>query len=160
LKVRTEERCSFAAWRGWLMFPPLLLAVCLPVSASLGGDVSSVQADQARMKGSVRLTQRAAYAVHEIQAASGAVVREYVSPEGKVFAVAWQGSGHPDMRQLLGSFFEQFQRAVQTKSSRRAPVLVHESGLVVEIGGVPRRFAGRAYVPQMVPQGVSIDNLR
>lgn len=72
------------------------------------------------MLGSLRSTQTQAYAVHEIQAATGTVVREYVSGSGKVFAVAWQGPWPPDMRQILAGYFDQYERAARTQVSSRA----------------------------------------
>jgi hypothetical protein len=147
------------------MIAALVLAVALPAAASLGGDVTTVQADQAQMKASRRVTQAAAYTVHEMQSSGGSLVREYVSPAGKVFAVTWQTVGHPDMQQLLGSYYEQFQHAAPpqvgaTRRARRAPVAIQTPGLVVEIGGVPRHIVGRAYDPQMLPENVSTADIR
>ncbi len=153
-----QTRSSTGSQRRWLISLFLLVAA-LPLSATLGGNVASVQADQVHIKGSRRITQAAGYAIHEIQAPRS-VIREYVSPAGKIFAVSWEGPGHPDLQQLLGPYFEQFQRAAQMKPARRAPLVVHEPGLVVEIGGVPRHFVGRAYVPQLLPEGVSVEQIR
>jgi hypothetical protein len=105
----------------------------------------------------------ASYTVHEIQGTAGTVVREYVSSEGKVFGIAWQGPWVPDMRQLLGSYFDQYAQANQTQKGarmRRGPVLINEPGLVVQIGGHPRAFAGRAYVPEMLPSGVRAESIQ
>ena len=150
--------------RGMGIMAALLVAASLPAAASLGGDVTTVQADQAQMKASRRVTQAAAYAVHEMQS-SGLLVREYVSPAGKVFAVTWQTAGHPNMQQLLGSYYDQFQHAAPpqvgaTRRARRAPVAIHTPGLVVEIGGVPRHIVGRAYDPQQLPANVSLTDIR
>ncbi len=136
------------------------MAFALPAAAELGGNVSSIQADQEHMKGTRSVTSNAAYSVHEIQAATGTKVREFVSPTGTVFAVAWQGPATPDLKQLLGTYFEQFQQAIQTKRAGRGPVSVRQSGLVVEAGGHMRWFSGRAYVPQMVPQGVATEVIK
>jgi len=87
-----------------------------PAFAALGEPASSVQADQAHMQGTLRTTQTQAYTIHEIRAATGTIVREYVSSSGRVFAVAWQGPWPPDMRQILGSYFEQYQQAVQAET--------------------------------------------
>lgn len=135
----------------------------LPAFAGLGEDVSSVQADQLHMQGTLRTTQSAAYTVHEIQAATGTVVREFVSSSGKVFGVAWQGPWLPDMRQLLASYFDQYQKGAQAQVAARPgrrPLMIEQPGLVVESGGHMRAFAGRAYVPDMLPQGVSAEVIR
>jgi hypothetical protein len=125
--------------------------------AALGDSVSSVQADAQHMRASVRVTQTAKYAVHEMDSTGGATVREYVSPEGKVFGVAWQGPQRPDLQQVLGTYYQQMVdtvRAEKMKHPGRHPVSLHTPGLVVEMSGHQRAFSGRAYVPDMVPSTV------
>jgi DNA-binding IclR family transcriptional regulator len=140
-----------------------MLTMALPAFAGLGQDVSSVQADQLHMQGSLRITQSQAYTVHEIRSATGTVVREYVSASGKVFAVAWQGPWLPDMRQVLATYFDQYQQAARTQfnsNAGRRPLLIQQPGLVVQSGGHMRSFAGRAYIPEMLPQAVSVEEIR
>ena len=138
----------------------LLLALSLRAFAGLGGDESSIQADQAQMHASRRTTAAAAYTVHELQAPTGHLVREYVSPSGTVFGVAWQGPTKPDLRQLLGSHFDELKPAAPAARVRRGPVVIHQPGLVFEMGGHVRAFAGRAYIPEQVPAGVLADAIR
>ena len=140
-----------------------ILALPFPSAASLGGDVTSVQADVAKMQATVQTSSSDSYTVHEMQTATGVAVKEYVSSAGKVFAVTWKGPTHPDLRQLLGSYFEQFVQAEQAERAQRhghGPVLIQEPGLVVQVAGHMRSFAGRAYVPQMVPAGVHLEDIR
>ena len=113
----------------------VILAGAFPAWASLGGDSASIQADQLQMQGTRTTKAAESYAVHEIRAGTGTVVREYVSQEGKVFGVAWRGPWLPDLRQLFG-------------------------GLVVRIGGHVRAFVGRAYVPEMLPSGVRAEDIQ
>jgi hypothetical protein len=134
-----------------------------PAFAGLGQDVSSVPADQVQMKGTLRSTQTQAYTVHEIRAATGTVVREFVSPSGKVFGVAWQGPWPPNMRQILATYFEQYQQAAQAQMNSRPgrrPLMLEQPGLVVQSSGHMRSFAGRAYVPDMLPPEVSAEVIR
>lgn len=139
----------------------LFAALALPAWGELGANVSSVQADQAKLKGSLKVTSSANYQIHEIQTAQGTTVREYVSPSGTVFGVAWQGQFAPDLRQLLGSYFDEYmQAAAQTRKTGRGPVTIQTSDLVVQRGGHMRFLVGRAYLPQMVPQGVSADEIK
>jgi len=141
----------------------LLIAAATPAWASLGGDTASIQADQLHMRGSRTMRAAESFTVHEIQAATGTVVREYISANGKVFGVAWQGPWIPDMRQLLGSYFDQYAQANQAQRGarmRRGPILINQPGLVVQIGGHPRAFTGRAYVPEMLPSGVGAGNIQ
>jgi hypothetical protein len=141
----------------------LLIAVATQAWASLGGDAASVQADQVQMQGIRRTMVAKSYTVHEIQAGTGTVVREFVSPEGKVFGVAWQGPWPPDMRQVLGSYFDQFVQAARSRGGARMgrrPLIINQPGLVVQTGGHMRAFAGRAYVPEMLPSGVGAENIQ
>jgi hypothetical protein len=139
-----------------------IVASAMPAWASLGGDVASIQADQVHMQGTRRTTTAASYTVHEIQAANGTVVREFVSSDGKVFAVAWHGPWMPDMRQILGTYFDQYAQARQSESNHvgRRPLKVEQPGLVVENGGHLRAFSGRAYAPDKLPAGVTVGDIQ
>jgi uncharacterized protein DUF2844 len=140
-----------------------MLMSALPAFAGLGQEVSSVQADQSHMQGSLRTTQTQNYTVHEIRSAAGIVVREYVSASGRVFAVAWQGPWLPDMRQTLAAYFDQYEQAAQTQLNSHAgrrPLLIQQPGLVVQSGGHMRAFAGRAYIPEMMPQAVNAEEIQ
>ena len=139
------------------------LAFSLPARAELGGDISSVQNDQVHMKGALRSTAFNNYTVHEITDTNGGVVREYASPGGKVFAVAWQGRWAPDLRQLLGTYFEQFARATELQQSQRSgrgPLLIQEPGLAVHTSGSMRNVFGRAFIPEQMPEGLNPASLR
>jgi uncharacterized protein DUF2844 len=140
-----------------------IAATAMPAWGSLGGDAASIQADQLHMQGNRTMKAAESYTMHEIQAADGTVVREYLSAEGKVFAVAWHGPWMPDMHQLLGSYFDLYAQANQAQRGarmRRGPILINQPGLVVQVGGHPRAFTGRAYVPEMLPSGVGAGNIR
>ena len=141
-----------------------VLGPSVPLEASLGGDVSSVQTDRVRMQGALlQVTSTSAYTLHEMRAASGTIVREFVSPAGTVFGVAWQGPSVPDLRQLLGVYFEPYMRAAEAAQKVRSghgPLVIEQPGFVVERSGHGRAFAGRAYVPQLLPAGVLPDLIR
>ena len=122
--------------------------------AVLGKPVASVVADQRRLRGELRSSTGDGFSVHEISAADGTVVREYVSPTGDVFAVAWQGPTHPNLVELLGDYFPAFQRASQAPRHRRGALAVRTDHLVIEMGGHMRAFHGRAYLPDRLPAAV------
>ena len=133
----------------------------MPAFAALGGDVASVQDDQAHINASLRVSQTNGYAVHELHSPTGSVVREFVSASGKVFAIAWQAPSPPDLRQLLGTYFDEFQKAAALNHKPgRAPLFVQHSGLVVQLGGHMRSFTGRAYLPDQLPSGVHTEEIR
>jgi hypothetical protein len=147
----------------WMTIVLLMLALPLPALAALGGDVSSVQEDQAQMKGTLKTTEHNFYTVHEIKAGNGTVVHEYASPDGEVFGVSWQGPFIPDMKQLLGSYFDAYTSAAQAQRTAhrgRAPLNIQQPGLVVESNGHMRSYSGRAYDPGKFPQGVSANDIR
>src|ERR687887_2131464 len=85
-----------AVKRSSWMVPLLVLSLSTIAYAALGNDENSIQADQAHIRASARVTRTAIYAVHELQAPSGHVVREYVSPAGQVFAVGWVRRANPE----------------------------------------------------------------
>ena len=142
-----------------------LVVVALPSSAfaALGGNAASVDADRVRMKGALlRIVRGDAYTLHEVQSSSGTTIREYVSSAGTVFAVAWQGPWRPDLRQLLGTYFDQYQRTAKASGSRRArgSLTIRQPDLIVQMSGHPRAFSGRAYVPRLMPQNMQADVIR
>lgn len=151
-----------------ILLSALVLALPFPALAVLGDTAASVLNDQARMKGTLRSVDNHTYVMHEITAPSGAIVREFVTPKGAVFGVAWEGQFPPDLQQLLGPYYQQAQQAQtaahqsQTQQPRRsrAPVVVETPGLVLYETGHMRSFHGQAYIPQLVPQGVEASDIR
>jgi hypothetical protein len=132
----------------------LLLGTSLPAMATLGGDASTATIDQAKMKAAVRVTTGDRYAVHELTLPNGIVAREYVSPQGQVFAVTWQGPVKPDLRQLLGSYFERYAQAPSRLHGSHTGSSLLEPDLVVQSMGHLRAFSGRAYLPNILPGNV------
>ena len=135
------------------------IGVTVPAAASLGGDEATVAADHAAIAGTMKVARVQRYAVHEIAAPSGTVVREFVSPAGKVFAVAWSGPTMPDLRQVLGPYFDTYVAAVAQRKAR-GPVRVELPGLVVQSSGHMRAFVGKAYLPDGMPAGVATEEIR
>ncbi len=135
------------------------LGPCI-AAAALGAPEASVQTDMTQLHGSIKVTEHAGYRIHEIQMPSGTLVREYVGPNGKVFAVAWNGPTVPNLRQTLGQYFDTYVAAAKAKHAGRHHLQIQRDDLVVQAGGHMRAFSGRAYLPQAVPAGVSIEDLR
>jgi Protein of unknown function (DUF2844) len=133
-----------------------------PALASLGGDFASVSDDSVQFRGQVLSTGMLQYDRHDITTASGTVVHEYLSPGGKVFAVTWKGPMPPDLRQLFGSYFEPFRSAAaaQSRPGGHRQVSIVQSDFVVQAAGRVRAFQGKAYVPSLVPSGVSVAELQ
>lgn len=129
--------------------------------ATLGEDVGSVQADQVRIQAQSRIVAERSFSVHELRMASGTVVREFVSPSGMVFGVAWAGPFAPNLRQLLGVHFEEYTQGASLRESRRGSGLHIERGdMVFDSGGHMRFLVGRAYLRSRIPDGVTSDAVR
>jgi len=135
----------------------ILAAAALPAGATLGGTAESVVTDQSKLHAKRAVVDRQNYSVHEITSNDGTLIREYVTPAGKVFGVSWNGPTIPDLTQLLGVYNAEFQTAMRAKRGRRSSAAVHNSDLVVESSGHMRAFRGRAYLNSMLPSGVTED---
>ena len=131
---------------------------CVPALAALGGDVTSVEADRARLKGALYMRTPGAYTIHEIQL-TGLLVREFVSPAGTVFGVTWQGDGIPDLQQMLGSYYGEFAQAASVAQHDHHHLNVRTPQVIVQSRGHTRQFNGRAWAPALLPQNFSLSDL-
>lgn len=136
-----------------LMLPPLALA-------GLGDAATPVTADPARQSVIRRAVPARSYTIQDIQSQGGVAVREYVAQDGRVFAVGWSGPVMPNLADLLSAHFPSYREEVQRRGPSRAPVVVRRGDLVVESGGHARSFRGRAWLPQLLPADMSIDEIR
>ncbi len=143
----------------WYVSAFLFFLQISPASfAALGQDVSSIQADGARIKARVSVMPAQAYTTHEMRSPVGTRIREFVSPAGAVFAVSWEGPYTPNLRQLLGEYFAQYMQAVQsTHRAHSTAVHIEIGDMVFESGGHMRYFVGRAYLRSKLPEGASAD---
>jgi Protein of unknown function (DUF2844) len=136
-------------------------SVTLPAVAGLGGDAASVDADVAKMKGQARATPAAGYTMSEITLPSGTVVHEFISAEGKVFAVSWRGMAVPDLSQTLGTYFAEYKAAATaTPHASHHNLTVQQTDLVVRTGGHMRNWYGQAYVLSLLPPNFSLDDIK
>jgi hypothetical protein len=130
--------------------------------AALGESVDSVESDRESLTAVRGVTAaHRDYTIHEIKTDS-TVIREYVSPSGIVFAIAWKGLVHPDLTALLGSYTGEYQEALQQtpRQQGRRQLQVKTNRVVVEKWGHIRDMKGRAYAPDLIPPGVSIDAIK
>ena len=144
----------------------LLVTAALPrsVSATLGASESTVETDRLQMQGALMRTTRSdAYTMYEVRSASGILVREYVSPSGVVYGIAWQSEWKPDLKQLLGPYFDRYQQTAQASRltrKGRGPATIQTPDVIVQVSGHARAFAGTAYVTRLLPQGVRPESIR
>lgn len=149
-----------------------LLMAAAPASAALGGvptpppvgaNSSSLAPVAHVASGAAGASSTASYTVTQTTFASGTVVREYVSAAGTVFGIAWGGPTMPNLPVLLGTYFSQYDSAVNAlRAARpgRGPLVIELPGLVVRSGGHMGAFGGQAYVPSALPAGVSANDIQ
>jgi hypothetical protein len=123
--------------------------------AALGGSADSIESDRISMKALTRPVSTGALRKQELQLPSGTLVDEYLGSDGLVYAVTWQGPRMPDLQQILGDYFANYQTAAHQPVVRRRLVRVNSPDLVIESSGRMRAFSGRAWVPAMLPSGVT-----
>ena len=101
------------------VFPVLLIAALSPriAAAALGEPETSVQTETARLHASLTVSEHAGYRLHELQLTSGTLVREFAGSDGKVFAVAWSGPTVPNLREILGQYFDSYVTAAKAPHS-------------------------------------------
>lgn len=141
----------------------LVMGLGSPAFCALGSTSDSVVSDASRMKAVLKVSPAARYSIHELSTPTGIVVREYVSVSGKVFGVAWQGPFVPEMKLLLGDYFEQYRRLTEAQREsreKRGPLNIQDSTLVVQTGGHMGAYSGRAYDPRLLPQGTHSDEIQ
>jgi len=156
-----------------LNHPHRLLAVCTfsllgvlvlqaPAIAHLGGDTDSVSADRDVMHAQLRSTPMQLYSVHEITTPGGALIHEYTTRQGTVFAVTWLAPLRPNLEQLFGNYYKQYQdaAAAHSRPGMHRQLNVANPDFDVASTGRLRSFRGKAYVPSLVPTGVSVADLQ
>ena len=130
--------------------------------AALGEAASSIESDGRALTAARRgVAAHPRFTVETLQSDS-ATVREYVSPAGVVFAVAWDGLAQPDLTPLLGAHAGEYRAALEGTPrirGRRSQRVVAEN-VVVETWGHMRHLQGRAYLPALLPGGVTIDDIK
>jgi uncharacterized protein DUF2844 len=136
----------------------LIVIINLPRAwAVLGEAVTSVETDRVALAGQLSIIPAQLYTIQEITT-SELVVREYVSRD-TVVAVAWSGRRPPNLVSLLGSYFQEYEEAAVAAASNgprmRGVTRIQGARVVVETGGHPGNIRGRAYIPSLLPSGVT-----
>jgi len=127
--------------------------IALPAQATLGEKFESTY--------QLKLAPTSGYSTHENKSDSS-TVKEFADKNGVVFAVTWSGSHHPDLKKLFGKHFTHYKAALaqSPRGHGRAPVEVKNDDIVVRVGGHMGAVHGFAYVPSLVPEGVSVEDLK
>lgn len=168
----------FVARNCWLYL--IILATPWSAMATLGGTRDTIATDATKLtsRNSSGTQNRAMPAIRNITPADetrfqvrsfltedGTEVHEYISHMQLVFAVTWSGPSAPDLAQLLGDSYAAFDQQGEQQEkdpmySIRSSVNVDTDKLKIYSGGRSPNFHGRAYLPALLPPGVSMNDLR
>jgi hypothetical protein len=138
----------------------LALAPLEAAHAALGENIGSPARDHDALRGTLVVMPMQGYEVHQIVSAAGVTVREYATHTGGVFAVTWSGTQVPDLKILLGSYFDRYVSLAQTRRTGHHALSIYTPGLVMTVARFQRSASGQAYVPNLLPSGVSRRELR
>lgn len=154
-----SRRCA----RGALLLGLAYGAVQAPAWAALGErHTSMADAGSSGMASKRSVAAMVRYTLHETQRPDGSRVREYVAPNGQVFAVSWNTLYKPDLSTLLGQSFPVYASAAQVAAQRggiQRQFHHDDADLVVQSTGHLHVFAGHAYLRSQLPQGVTAQTL-
>jgi len=149
----------------------LILALVLGAEPALGAlgqapavalASSSPPMPAVRVFAMTSVARSALYTLHPLQLENGTLVQEYATPAGVVFAVSWRGPVLPDLSLMLGEYFSRFKAETdqaRALGKRGSPVKLVSDKLIVRSSGRMRSFVGNAYVPELVPAGVNINDV-
>ncbi len=143
-----------------LLLLPLIALCLLDESAShaeLGGAVSA-DALQIQEKFPADSSGQRLY-VFQIKLPTGTQIREFANGEHVVVGVSWQGPTLPNLKQLLGPYFDTFAKRPPTKETNHHSAEFFSDELVVQSHGQLHSFSGRAYLPQRLPAGITADQI-
>jgi hypothetical protein len=90
-------------------------------------------------------------------------ITEYINSSNQVFAITWVGTFHPELDKILGTNYLNIYENNRSKvkhQGKRNSINLNNSGLVVKKFGHMGHLRGKAYDPNLVPNGVNINDLQ
>ncbi len=160
IRSHYRDRPKGALMRATLFFSALLLAYAGISHAALGGLPEQFNTEGTTVVSSVS-SAVSNYVTRDTMLATGTQVREYVSDSGVVFAVTWDGPILPDLKALLGKYFDTMvAESARIPRAGRSPVAINRPEVVINSGGHMRAFEGSAWIPAEFPAGFTADDVR
>ena len=90
----------------------------------------------------------------------GYELREYINQDSRIFAVSWVGRSHPDLSQLLGQHYSEYQVAAQLKIKGRYPQPIKTSKMILHTYGHMGSVRGFAYEDRELPPYFDLEILK
>jgi hypothetical protein len=129
----------------------MALVAAPPCWAVLGGPPSL--SGSAVQSTAASTSSGASYTDLQSQLSNGIVVHEYANAGGTVFAVSWSGPFQPDLKALLGPWFDTYTGlAAQRKEAGHSHMAVRDADLAVVSTGRMGAFQGRAWLVSLLPK--------
>ena len=159
----TDER-----WSAKLRWPGMIgLSLVLQLAAGtsalgvLGESTATVEEDRTVLHGRSSVESKTGVSVYVIEA-SGLTVREYAGSDGIVFGLAWKHhTGVLSLERLFGVYYGEYSRAVAEQARRSQRIQrIETEPLIVERGGRMGATWGRAWIPSLLPPGMSTEQIQ
>lgn len=146
--------------RATAFYSALMLACAGTAHAELGGPPEQFNAQGTTVLASAS-SPASNYQMRDTTLATGTQVREYVSANGIVFAVTWDGPVLPDLKALLGKHFDTMvAESARLPRAGRSRIAINRPELVINSGGHMRAFEGSAWIPAEFPAGFTAGDVR
>ena len=138
----------------------ILLAWTHTCHARLGAEPSFAKSGTSRTDSPTQSYSVNNYTWFETVLSTGTHVCEYVAKNGKVFAVRWHGPFMPDLKELLGIYFDTMvAEGSKTPAAGNSQLFIKRPSVVIQSGGHMRSYNGRAWIPDQLPNGFSTAEL-
>ena len=147
----------------------LVIILCLPVYAfaTLGQSTNSIAIDAAQLGIETADLQTfkteskpaiESYSVYQMTTLSGIEIKQFVSND-KVFAIVWQGESTPNLTQLLGKYFHDYESATPKYKSQTLQS-IEEQDFIAYFGNARGRYYGKALIPSLMPNGLNYTSIK
>ena len=142
------------------LFSALLLVYASASHAALGGLPEQFNTEGTTVVSSVS-SAMSNYVTRDTTLATGTHVREFVSGSGVVFAVTWDGPILPDLKALLGKYFDTMvAESARMPKAGRSHIAINLPEVIINSGGHMRAFEGSAWIPAEFPVGFTADDVQ
>jgi hypothetical protein len=160
MRLHYPDRPKGALMLAAAFFSALSLAYAGVSHAALGGPPELFNGEGTTIVASAS-SAMPNYVARDTTLATGTHVREYVSNSGVVFAVIWDGPVLPDLKALLGRYFDMMvAESARMPKAGRSHIAVNVPEVVIHSGGHMRAFEGSAWIPAAFPAGFTADDVR